>query len=166
MRVQAKRQENTRTRAWVQRLRGDLQLEPMRGGSPNKINIQRGRPMQRKGTRGQGGARLLRSKNLKARRARNVFVATQRYKGLEPLVLQGNAEVEHYAPSVVAGVPACFRHRKSGDYPLHRPPRGPPGPVADLVGLSFNSKLFLAPSSVTVAVRPEASSSRNCSANG
>ena len=37
---------------------------------------------------------MLRSKNLKAQRARNVFVATQKYKGLEPLILQGNAEVD------------------------------------------------------------------------
>ena len=37
---------------------------------------------------------LLRSKNLKARRARDVFVATQKYKGLEPLILQGNAEAD------------------------------------------------------------------------
>ena len=36
---------------------------------------------------------MLRSKNLKARRARNVLWQ-QKYKGLEPLILQGNAEVD------------------------------------------------------------------------
>ena len=37
---------------------------------------------------------LLRSKNLKARRARDVLWQHKGTRGLEPLVLQGNAEVD------------------------------------------------------------------------